>query len=185
MTALDLEVIEAMRREGGSFVASLAEAFAHADPGNFARLRLAFSDYLDGLRARGVGPPADRAREALAVTWPSDAQSRSIVRDHTLERIANERIRQLAKWGVQRHAPAEWVSIAAEELGEAAERANKASVEPIGDANPQLELIAMMRELVEVAAVCVAAIEDIVERYPELTKLGDARRYDRELEGLL
>jgi len=184
VTALDLEVIEAMRREGGSFVASLAEAFAHADPGNFARLRLAFSDYWTAYE-RAALVRRQGAREALAVTWPSDAQSRSIVRDHTLERIANERIRQLAKWGVQRHAPAEWVSIAAEELGEAAERANKASVEPIGDANPQLELIAMMRELVEVAAVCVAAIEDIVERYPELTKLGDARRYDRELEGLL
>ncbi len=119
------------------------------------------------------------------MSWPSEGQSRSIARDRALERIANERIRQLAKWGVQHHTPAEWVSIAAEELGEAAERANKASVEPLGDVNPQLELIAMMRELLEVAAVCIAAYEDIMERYTELTKLGDARRYDRELEGLV
>jgi len=45
VTGDELEVVEAMRREGGGFVASLAEAFAHADPINFARLRLAFPDY--------------------------------------------------------------------------------------------------------------------------------------------
>lgn len=90
--------------------------------------------------------------------------------DKVLERVRNERMRQLGKWGPQVHTPAEWVSIAAEELGEAAERANKSvgsNVEP--DANPELQLLGMVRELVQVAAVCVAACEDLYERFPQLS----------------
>lgn len=46
--------------------------------------------------------------------WPSSSQRQSILRDEVLQRIHNERMRQLAKWGVQHHPPAEWVSIATE-----------------------------------------------------------------------
>jgi hypothetical protein len=95
----------------------------------------------------------------------------SILRDQVLQRIANERIRQLEKWGEQHHTPAEWISVATEELGEAAERANRAGVEPVaGDVILERELLAFLRELVEVAAVCVAAYEDVWVRYPEIAR---------------
>lgn len=60
--------------------------------------------------------------------------------------IIAERRRQDAKWGVQAHAPATWFIILAEEVGEAArtlleDRSN------------------WRKELVQVAAVAVAAIE--------------------------
>lgn len=99
-------------------------------------------------------------------------------REFIIDRIRDERNRQLGKWGVQHHTPAEWVSIAIEELGEAAERGNKAGVEPIGDKDPQLQLAAMLRELVQVAAVCVAAFEDLSEQSPEIT----SRRVERLLD---
>lgn len=108
------------------------------------------------------------------MNWPSDRQRAEILR--VLRRVGNERILQLGKWGPQEHTPAEWVSIAAEELGEAAECANKATVEPIGDVNPELQLLAMVRELVQVAAVCVAACEDLYERFPQLS----SRKCERE-----
>jgi hypothetical protein len=41
----DYDVIEAMKRYGGSFVKKLAEAFALADPQNQARLKAAFPEY--------------------------------------------------------------------------------------------------------------------------------------------
>ena len=41
------EMMEAMRRYGGSFVQALAECFARADATNFAKLYLAFPDYVD------------------------------------------------------------------------------------------------------------------------------------------
>jgi len=65
-----------------------------------------------------------------------------------LQEIRNERARQDAKWGSQRHLPPyTWMTILMEEVGEAA----KASLEgdPVGYAE----------ELVQVAAVTVAALE--------------------------
>ena len=66
-----------------------------------------------------------------------------------LEDVRRERLRQLGKWGDQKHLPFKWLAIALEELGEAA----KAALE--GDAE------AYHKELIETAAVCVAAAEDI------------------------
>lgn len=40
----DYEVVAAMRRYGGSFARALADAFEHADPLHFQRLRSAFPD---------------------------------------------------------------------------------------------------------------------------------------------
>jgi hypothetical protein len=45
MKTADPAVLELMAREGGSFVAALAEAWQHADPLNSARLMIAFSEY--------------------------------------------------------------------------------------------------------------------------------------------
>ncbi len=127
-------------------------------------------DVLRACRARSVrGTP-----EGQIVTGTATNPAREFI----LDRIRDERNRQLAKWGVQRHAPAEWISVATEKLGEAAERGNKAAVEPIGDEDPRLQLGEMLRELVQVAAVCVAAFEDLSERFPEVT----SRRVERDLE---
>jgi NTP pyrophosphatase (non-canonical NTP hydrolase) len=63
--------------------------------------------------------------------------------------VAEERARQDDKWGVQDHSPAWWCVIETEELGEVA----RAIYE--GDLRQTRE------ELVQVAAVAVAAIESI------------------------
>lgn len=41
----DLQVIEAMERQGGSFVEALANAFRKADQTNFNKLKDAFANY--------------------------------------------------------------------------------------------------------------------------------------------
>lgn len=69
-----------------------------------------------------------------------------------LQLVRNERLRQDRKWGVQNHPPCKWITIAVEELGEAAEAA-------LEDKYDQY-----VKELVECAASCVAAIECIVRQ---------------------
>lgn len=64
-----------------------------------------------------------------------------------LERVAKERERQDAKWGEQNHAPLKWSVILTEECGEVA----KAALE--------VDHAAYISELVQVAAVAVAAVE--------------------------
>ena len=66
-----------------------------------------------------------------------------------LDGVRQERYRQLGIWGDQEHELFKWIAIALEELGEAA----KAALE--GD------ITAYHKELIETAAVCVAAAEDI------------------------
>jgi NTP pyrophosphatase (non-canonical NTP hydrolase) len=74
--------------------------------------------------------------------------------------IATERERQDNKWGVQDHDPAVWLSILAEETGEVA-RAVLGFHFPHGGDNP----VGNYRdELVQVAAVAVAAIESVDRR---------------------
>lgn len=69
-----------------------------------------------------------------------------------------EREAQDAKWGEQNHSPIEWMSILTEEVGEAAEAANHVrwgmTTESLHEARK-----AFREELVQVAAVAVAAIE--------------------------
>lgn len=45
MTSPELEVVNCMARNGGSFVKALATAFRHADSVNFQRLKMAFPEY--------------------------------------------------------------------------------------------------------------------------------------------
>ena len=72
--------------------------------------------------------------------------------DAVLEMVAEERGRQLEKWGPQNHDPFAWMTILGEEYGETCQEAlrmhfgSKDDVDYIG-------------ELVQVAAVAVAAIE--------------------------
>ena len=69
-----------------------------------------------------------------------------------LNRIACERIRQDQKWGEQNHAPSWWMVILMEEVGEAA----RAVFED--DSNQYL------KEMTQVAAVAVAALENAVRQ---------------------
>ena len=66
-----------------------------------------------------------------------------------LDEIRLERKKQDEKWGEQNHSPLYWISILVEEVGEAAKEVleNKHSN--------------YRQELVQCAAVCVAAIESL------------------------
>ena len=68
--------------------------------------------------------------------------------------VVSERLRQLEKWGPQTHTPAEWMAILTEEVGEAAQ----ATCQSWTDGK---KLTAMLKELVQVAAVAEAAYVDI------------------------
>jgi NTP pyrophosphatase (non-canonical NTP hydrolase) len=69
--------------------------------------------------------------------------------------ILDERRAQEARWGIQRHSWPEWVAILTEEVGEAAHEAIEEHWHPSGD------LSRLRAELVQVAAVAVAMIEQI------------------------
>jgi NTP pyrophosphatase (non-canonical NTP hydrolase) len=66
-----------------------------------------------------------------------------------LELITAERRTQDEKWGVQDHLPVKWMSILMEEVGEAAKA--------VLDNRP----VEYQRELIQVAAVAMAAIESL------------------------
>jgi len=80
---------------------------------------------------------------------PKEIEQLSKRIENVLGDVRQERYRQLGMWGDQKHIPVCWIAIAIEELGEAA----KAALE--GDT------VAFHGELIETAAVCVAAVEDI------------------------
>lgn len=71
------------------------------------------------------------------------------------EMVAAERARNLARWGDQRHASGLWQLILTEEVGEVAEASLDVYTGKAADAT---EIVA---ELVQVAAVAVAWIEDL------------------------
>ena len=71
------------------------------------------------------------------------------MRDRTLQNINGERERQDELWGEQNHSPFVWLAILGEEYGEAC----KAIIE-----NNNCDY---RKELVEIAAVAVAAIESL------------------------
>lgn len=78
--------------------------------------------------------------------------------------IVAERENQHRIWGLQRHSWPEWISILAEEVGEAAERANKiADFDQTIFANLGGGTDELRKELIHVAAVAVAMIEHIDE----------------------
>lgn len=73
-----------------------------------------------------------------------------------LEKVADERMRQDAKWGETDHTGFTWVSIIGEEYGEMCHATNEYSFNPSYDAE---EII--YREAVQTAASCVALCECI------------------------
>jgi len=71
-----------------------------------------------------------------------------------LRDVADERARQLVKWGVQVHRPLAWLAILTEEVGEVAKELADCYAGGAG-----LREAEYRAELVQVAAVAVAAIE--------------------------
>ena len=69
-----------------------------------------------------------------------------------LEEITTERKRQDNKWGEQNHHPFVWLSILGEEYGEACKHCLESDQEDYSQ---------YRKELVEVAAVAIAAVESL------------------------
>ena len=84
-----------------------------------------------------------------------------------LQKIINELNRQDAKWGEQDHHPMEWLAILGEEYGEAC----KAALEAHFDGYERTDDYSDYRkELIETAAVAVAAVE-CLDRLRQVEKL--------------
>ena len=81
--------------------------------------------------------------------------------ENVLRLIKNERNMQDRKWGEQNHHPFHWLTIIMEELGEASEAALDAypHSKEIGEMEAEINLFKYKRELVQVAASAVAAIQ--------------------------
>ena len=74
-----------------------------------------------------------------------------------IQDVIAERFRQDTKWGVQNHAPETWLMVLGEEVGEA----NKAALEYRFPHGVPLTWTAYRDELIQVAAVAIAAIESL------------------------
>src|SRR5690606_11589461 len=101
------------------------------------------------------------------VQRPGSVHHRETVMEYTAQDIANrsialsdvddERDEQDKKWGEQNHLPVVWMSILGEEFGEACQEANRVVFG--GKSTSDLR-----HELIQVAAVAVAAVEYIDRR---------------------
>ena len=88
---------------------------------------------------------------------------------NVLEEVAQERLKQNIKWGVQNHNVVEWVAILTEEVGEVAKEAVDFHFAN-GDINPNLKagitlqmqrLMDYRKECIQVAAVAVQMVESL------------------------
>lgn len=79
-----------------------------------------------------------------------------------LRDIDTERKRQNEKWGVQNHDPFEWISILGEEFGEVCKATLEVrSEKKYTDDNYVNAYSDYRKELIEVIAVAVAAVENL------------------------
>ena len=78
--------------------------------------------------------------------------------EKVLNDVTRERLRQNTKWGQQNLTPHQWLSVLTEEVGEAAQEANRATWWKTLDRHRQA-IDDLRTEMVHVAAVAVAAIE--------------------------
>lgn len=86
-----------------------------------------------------------------------------------IQRVIDERLRQDEKWGEQNHNAVEWISILTEEVGEASKEAvdfhfanGDVDVKLKAGKSLQIERIQKLkRELIQVAAVAIQAVESI------------------------
>ena len=80
---------------------------------------------------------------------------------NVLINIEGERHKQDRKWGPQNHSPIEWMAILGEEYGEAQKEALEHHWAGTHYPVDEFRLIRLRAELVQVAAVAVAAIESL------------------------
>lgn len=79
--------------------------------------------------------------------------------DTILFEVKAERIRQVQKYGLQRHIPEKWLAIAVEEIGELAQAMQKGTqAAKVTDAD------SMINEAIQGAAVLVAFAEQCLEQ---------------------
>ncbi len=80
-----------------------------------------------------------------------------------LQEVLQERLRQHAKWGQQNHAPEIWLMILGEEVGEATKAALEAwANDPVLYPRSRDQWLGhYRRELIQVAAVAIAAVESL------------------------
>jgi hypothetical protein len=105
--------------------------------------------------------------------------------DDTLAGVRNERERQMAKWGEQNHDPGYWNAVLGEEYGEASEAAlDFMDLGPLARSprKPGRSTYEHYRkELIEVAAVAVAMIEQIDrERDARGRSIANMSQHDQE-----
>jgi len=86
-----------------------------------------------------------------------------------LNQVAEERGNQLGEWGSQEHAPSIWLTILMEEAGEAAKALLEGEPEKY------------RHELVQVAAVAVAAIECPDSAHENCCERGPVRRLPKRI----
>ena len=79
--------------------------------------------------------------------------------ENVLKEVFSERKRQNRKWGEQNHAPAEYLMILGEEVGEANKAALEAHFHPGDDEEKESHYKNYREELVQIAAVAVAMVE--------------------------
>jgi len=78
--------------------------------------------------------------------------------------VIDERVRQDSKWGEQNHNPSQWLSIMAEEFGEAAERVNEMQWGAPEMIKHNCE--EYRKEMVQTIAVGIAALECLERNGP-------------------
>lgn len=83
------------------------------------------------------------------------------LRFQVTDEVQEERRKQNAKWGPQNHAPLEWIAILGEEFGEASKEALEHHWAGTHYPIDPLRLARLRGELMQVAAVAVAAIESL------------------------
>lgn len=82
------------------------------------------------------------------------AENKQLKQNRILTLIKDERRRQDLKFGVQSHSKEVWLSIITEELGEVAQEINEIRFDNKNTINYEAELV-------QVAAACIAALEDL------------------------
>ena len=75
--------------------------------------------------------------------------------------VEGERHKQDRKWGPQNHSPLEWMAILVEEVGEAQKEALEHHWAGTHYPADEFRLVRLRAELIQVAAVAVAAIESL------------------------
>lgn len=104
---------------------------------------------------------------ALAGKGASREDIRKLLMDrlcsNPIESISAEQMRQLKKWGVQRHTWPQWMSVLAEEVGEAAQEVNKTFESGHSTLLESQHRVKLRRELIQVAAVAVTWVEQLDE----------------------